>query len=327
MAVSPFTTQEITRYIKSAIIDWDPWAEYVAKLPKMSVREMFEKKLKIAGTEITAGYVELRGSDDLEDPTIKNWIQDYITHLGYGQHSQMQRTEYLFHSENGKNLSSQDREKLSIITRSFDENIPLPVDEENGEIVFDGLISDPRPTNTPSPIPTTTNIPRPQFAPQPLPLRQTSSFVPPIETTADKQGSFIKPYNPIPEPPRPTLPHRQASSPAPTAPPQNFVRPASIPKPQNIVESPVHLASQDGLNPEIGKYFNASEIPPIKIHSMTEHNEPRVAPQSLPARPTIQQPPPQQPERPKYRIINPFEPRIAEPRLDGNIVDLSDPKE
>ena len=233
----------------------------------------------------------------------------------------MDRTQYIFHSENGKNLSSQDREKLGIILKSFDENTPLPVDEENGEIVFEGLVAAQRPASIASP--TTTNIPRTQFAPQP-------SFA---KATAGKQESFIKPYNPTPEPPR------QAPRPAPmpiqVIPTQNFTRPNIADQPQPLAQTPP-LAKipykATTSDPELNKYFNtpdSSEIPSIKIHSMTEHNEPKAAPQVAP-RPIVQPllpprqaSPPPQPERPKYRVINPFEQRIAEPRIDGNIVDLS----
>lgn len=313
VGVSLLTAQEITRRVKSEIIDWDPWAEYIAKLPKMSAREMFEKKLKIADTEITSGYVELRDSEDLEDPTIKNWIQDYISHLGYGQHSQMDRTQYLFHSENGKSLSSLDREKLGIILRSFDENIPLPVDEENGEIVFDGLIE--------------------KTSPQPSPY-QGEGVAQPLQPTPDRKESFIKPYKSASAPQRPTSPQpspykgegaRPAPAPVHSTPPQNFVRPNPAPQPQPLTQTPPAAKIQykaTTSDPEIDKYFNThetSEIPEIKIHSMTEHNEPKPAPQ-----PTIQRLAPPQPEtRPKYKIIDPFEPRIGEPKLDGNVVDLS----
>ncbi|MCX6766977.1 MAG: hypothetical protein NT170_04365 [Candidatus Moranbacteria bacterium] len=335
VGVSLLTAQEITRYIKSEIIDWDPWAQYVAKLPKMSVREMFEKKLKIADTEITSGYVELRGSDDLEDPTIKNWIHDYITHLGYGQHSQMQRTEYIFHSENGRDLSSPDREKLGIILRSFDENIPLPVDEENGEIVFDGLIE----KNPPPAPPFSKGESRMGTVPFPKGGEPTKSF--PLsqrgikgdfEKVESKQESFIKPYSPVQQPPRQIL--RPTPTPIQAIPTQNFTRPNIADQPQPMAQTPPLAKIQykaTTSDPEINKYFNAPEvpdIPSIKIHSMTEHNEPKVAPQALPPRPTIQRPiqPPIE-SRPQHRIIEPFSERLGEPRIDGNIVDLSNIEE
>ena len=313
MGVSLLTAQEITRYIKSEIIDWDPWAEYLAKLPKFPIREIVAKYPKIAETEITAGYIELKGSEDLEDPTIKNWLKDYISHLGYDRHSQMDRTQYLFHSENGKNLSSQDREKLGIVLKSFDENFPLPMDEENGEIVFESVISDQRTVNN---IPKPTNIIKSQSAPA-------------------KQESFIKPYNPTPAPQRPTLsPQPRPTSPQPSPYQGEGARPNPAPQPRPIANVPDNFASQAGKK-EIDKYFSAHEspdTPAIKIHSITEHNEPKPA-QQAPPRPTIQRPvqalpprqtstPPQPATRSKYKIIDPFFSK-PEPRLDGNIVDLS----
>lgn len=322
MGVSLLTAQEITRYLKQEIIDWDPWAEYIAKLPKMPIRDIIQQYPKIAETEITAGYIELQGSEDLEDPTIKNWLKDYISHLGYDRHSQMDRTQYIFHSENGKNLSSQDREKLGIILKSFDENIPLPVDEENGEIVFDidqgTMINDQ----------ITANAPWPQQAPS-------------------TQEPFIKPYLPVSQ--------VQKQSPLISARPREINYTEPIPRPPKNTPQPLslrpvspqknihpNLVSQPNLqaNSKIDKYFSAPEspeIPSIKIHSITEHNEPKITPQ-VPPRSTIQrpaktspQPSPYQGEgvaRPKYKIIDPFfsKPR-PEPRIDGNVVDLSDKTE
>ena len=138
MGVSLFTAQEITRYIKKEIIDWDPWAEYLEKLPKASTREILTKFPKVAEQEITEGYLEFRDKpDEVFDPTIRNWLRDYVLHLGHEQHSNIQRMNYLFHTENTKNLTSTEREKLSIILKSFDENIPLPVDPKNNEVMFD----------------------------------------------------------------------------------------------------------------------------------------------------------------------------------------------
>ncbi len=340
MSVSLLTAQEITRYIKSEIIDWDPWAEYIAKLPKLPIREIAQKFPKIADTEITAGYIELKGSDELSDPSIKNWIKDYVSHLGYDRHSQMDRTQYLFHSENGKSLSSQDREKLGIILKSFDENFPLPVDEENGEIVFDGMIE-----KNPPPAPPFSKGERPI---QNFPLSQRG-IKGDFENAPTKQESFIKPYSPIS---RPTLPLRQTSSSIQATPPQP--RPASpqpsplhiggqaykgerdrpVPQFRPAANIPDNFASQTGKE-EINKYFNTHEspdIPAIKIHSITEHNEPKMA-QQVPPKMNIQRPvptlpprqasSPQSETRPKYKIIDPFFSK-PEPRIDGNIVDLSD---
>lgn len=320
MGVSLLTAQEITRYIKQEIIDWDPWEEYVARLPKMTVREIVTNHPKIADTEITAGYVELKNSDELLDPTIKNWIHDYILHVGQERHPQMDRTQYLFHSENARELSSPDREKLGIILKSFDENAPLPVDEENEEIIFDEMVSEQRSTNREQQTVIGSQKPTTIAKSQPTPQ---SSFG---KTTASEQESFIKPYPRTPQIQK-SIPQVAAQQPTPALPPRQTSSLQSAPKPQ------------PAANPAIDKFFAAPEtqdIPSIKIQSITEHNEPRVAPLA-PPRPNIQQPmlprqtntPPQPASipRPQHRIINPFEPRIIEPRIDGNVVDLSSPEE
>lgn len=344
MGVNLLTAQEITRYIKQEIIDWDPWAEYIAKLPKMPIRSIVQQYPKIANMEITAGYIELRNSEELEEPTIKNWLQDYISHLGYEKHPQMQRTQYLFHSENGKNLSSQDREKLGIILKSFDENIPLPVDEENGEIVFDEII--PEPTYTPpqtemavSKQQPTINYQRPTNIQNPQPAPPKPSFAPLRGTMAGKQESFIKPYTPAPQPqrliPKPiSQPLRQTSPPVQAAlqPSSSFVpQSGTMAGKQETTRSDFATLPNKQVNSNIDKLFSAPEspdIPGIKVHSITERNEPRIQPQNnipklqhVQERNTPIQPDPR--PRPKHKIINPFPDRISEPRIDGNIVDLS----
>ncbi len=320
MGVSLFTAQEIARHIKSEIIDWDPWAEYVARLPKITVREMIEKRPKLADIEITAGYIELRNSEDLEDPTIKNWIRDYVAHLGYERHSQMQRTQYLFHSENGRNLNSPDREKLGIILKSFDENIPLPVDEENNEIIFERIAekATTEPAKTalrPSSLPTggqdyqEKGVGDAYRHPAPAPNTKVAYTrpLPEEQKTIQPQESFVKPYTPRPRP--------------------RLIPPIAQPE-ENIHPNLVTLPNRR-ISPEIDKHFTPPEnpdLPGIKIHSITEHNKPKPT-STIPPRPTVQHPVPpitSVETRPQHRIINPFEPRIVEPKLDGNIVDLSD---
>jgi hypothetical protein len=318
VGVSLLTAQEIARYIRAEIIDWDPWGEYIAKLPKLSIREIVAKHPKIADTEITSGYIELKTSEDLEDPTIKNWIHDYVLHLGQAGHSQMDRTQYLFHSENTNNLSSPDREKLGVILKSFDENTLLPIDEENGEIVFEeienkvgidlasvhagqaqglSLHEEQKPASQ-----------TPNDFIKPFPARNASQANAFSHSEADRPTvSQARAQTP----PIAKISYQVTSSIPELQPRKNFTNPNSIPQPQKIA------------NPEIDKFFNVSEspdIPPLKIHSIAEHNEPRFVPKTSP------QPSPYKGEgvvRPQHRIIDPFERRFAEPRIDGNVVDLS----
>jgi len=125
------------RYIKHEILDWDPWKEYIQSLPKLSIKEAVQKYPRVGEQRITEGEIQIKSSDEPVSPSIINWVHDYVLHLGQEKHSTMERTDYLFHAENTKELSSQDREKLAIILKSFDENFPLPIDTENNEVVLD----------------------------------------------------------------------------------------------------------------------------------------------------------------------------------------------
>lgn len=330
MSVSPLTAQEIARYIKQEILDWDPWAEYIAKLPKMPIRSILQQYPRIGDTDITSGYIGVRNSDDMENPTIKNWLHDYVLHLGQEQHSQMQRTEYLFHSENGMNLNSPDRAKLGIILKSFDDNLSLPVDEENQEIVFEAIISEQ---------------PATPISPSPVNIEQTQSI-------PSRQESFIRPFATSPQPQRTTTP-TTGRPPMPTVQPISMpARPASPQAASNSIQAPVlppapsapahHLISQNHFpqpqissSPEIDKFFSTPELPvdpSVKIHSISEGNIPPAhnniassVGQNMPQqKQTAQRPTSPQPAAPpKHRIIDPFSRFQAEPRLNGNIVDLS----
>jgi hypothetical protein len=348
VGVSLFTAQEITRFIKQEIIDWNPWAEYLAKLPKMTVREIAQNRPRIAAQEITKGYIELRDSEDLEDPTIKNWIKDYVAHLGYDNHTQMQRTQYLFHSENGRNLDSQDREKLGIILKSFDENIPLPVDEENQEIMFDSMINERPPVNNIRSSPNNSFAPQSAASVRPEPPQQepfaNSYSAPSTNRPAQPQRtsapSPVNSFSPSTRPPSnpairpaeqqrfaPQTPNHAPLHPirtSPQIPEQPSSRSADQPTHPNMISHPSGQFSS-----EIGKRFNASESPldpQVKIHSITERNEPKISPATSPnsVAPRPVAPQPKQEHRTRHMIINPFFSEAKpEPKLDGNIVDLS----
>lgn len=141
--VSLFTAQEISRYLKTEILDWDPWAEYVATLPKFPIRELLVKFPEIGDQLITENEIEIKNFPEPLRPSIRNWLHDYTQHLGQERHPSMQRMDYVFHSENAKYLSSPDRVKLAIILRSFDDNEPLPIDQENNEVLFDAVENKP----------------------------------------------------------------------------------------------------------------------------------------------------------------------------------------
>jgi hypothetical protein len=102
----------------------------------LPVKEALQKFQKIGEQAVTNSPIKLKSFDRPVRPSIRNWLYDYTSHLGQTGHSSMDRTNYLFRSENAVKLSSLEKEKLSIILRSFDENTPLPIDAGRQEVVF-----------------------------------------------------------------------------------------------------------------------------------------------------------------------------------------------
>lgn len=85
---------------------------------------------------ITSQPIRLKNYPEAVRPSIKNWIADYTFQLGYEHHDSIARGNFIFKSENGKNLTPNDRGRLSEILKSFDEKTPLEVDTLAKQIVF-----------------------------------------------------------------------------------------------------------------------------------------------------------------------------------------------
>ena len=340
MGVSLFTAQEIARYIKKEIIDWDPWKEYLEKLPKASAREILTKFPKVAEQEITDGYLEFKDKpEEIFDPTIQNWLRDYVLHLGQERHSNIQRMDYLFRAENTKNLTSTEREKLGIILKSFDENIPLPIDPENNEVVFDvsekpatpekafpsgGVITE-RPVfkdqETPfknQSFPSQSNIRAPQG--QTLSGSSRDRFIQPQKPAAE---NFIKPYpqtinkpSTSPQPAQKNIPHSQL-------PVTNYHEEIQFSNP---------FPAPGTHEPKITETEMAGETP-VKFKGFSEGVATAAPPASLREQARLRSvaggQKPYAPSHPKnviYPHYGPQREEKPEPKIDGNIVDLSGDK-
>jgi hypothetical protein len=315
MGVSLLTAQEIARYLKTEIIDWDPWAEYLASLPKASAREILTRFPKVAEQEITGGFLELKGSEDIFEPTIRNWLRDYVQHLGQERHSNIDRMNYLFHTENTRSLLSTDREKLGIILRSFDENTPLAVDLENNEVVFDISETPANKGSTFSLSDKSSNSSRSNLGQKPV------------------SENFIKPYPPISRSAGPVA-DKFSTETKPPAPPKNIQQKAPDTRyqiPDTIKFTNPYPAP--GTH-EVGGQAEMAGEAPVKMKGFSEGvsrdsqgsaSPPRHdvgVPQSRTFSDTAK---PYVPSRPK-NIIYPRSQRrkeeMPEPRINGNLVDL-----
>jgi hypothetical protein len=105
----------------------------------ISVGELFEKYPDIKNQFITSKHIHLKGKEELISATLPNWLEDYRGEMGAPPHSSMERAEYLFKSENTKNLDESERKILGVALKAYDEGGELPVDASSGKLVLSEL--------------------------------------------------------------------------------------------------------------------------------------------------------------------------------------------
>lgn len=221
------------------------------------IKDALKSNPKLGEQLITTEQLNLKYFDRPVRPSIRNWLYDYTSHLGQTGHSSMDRTNYLFRSENTRNLSSQEREKLGIILKSFDESTPLPVDASRNEVVFGSLTARGAEPETRAKLP----------AP---PMRQAA------EQPKTPQETFVKPY------PKPGTREPRLRKPAENISNISFAK--GLPKPRKAVSQPGFLPQPQ----------TKSAIPPKMSFA-----------------------------RPRKNIIEPMGRARPEPKIEGNVVDLS----
>ena len=103
----------------------------------IAIQEAISKFPKVRDQLISSQRIFL-GKDTSRPvvPSIKNWIADYTYNIGYGDHSSIQRSDYLFKGRNAKNLTQPEKEKISFVLKAFDEKKPLKVNKREQVIVF-----------------------------------------------------------------------------------------------------------------------------------------------------------------------------------------------
>jgi hypothetical protein len=125
----------------------------VNKTVRISIESALKQIPEVSEQLLTTDHIQIQYFKEPVRPSVKNWLSDYTFHLGYKSHNTTIRGNYLFQTENTKNLSYLDRQKLSQILKSFDEKTPLEIDMQTKKIIF----SQPLPER--KPVPTPTNVP------------------------------------------------------------------------------------------------------------------------------------------------------------------------
>ena len=84
--------------------------------------------------------IELKSMPALMKPLVKFWLKDYKEKMGYYQHSNLERVQYVYHDKNTKNMNEEERRQLNLILKSVDEGIFLPYSTRMKKIDFSKTI-------------------------------------------------------------------------------------------------------------------------------------------------------------------------------------------
>ena len=103
---------------------------------KLSIAIALEKYPELSDQLITTKRIQLPNNPTLVRPSIKNWLADYTFNIGVSNRDSAIRGNYLFKNTNARQLSTQEREKLALILKSFEERTPLTINTKINQIVF-----------------------------------------------------------------------------------------------------------------------------------------------------------------------------------------------
>jgi len=96
------------------------------------------KKYPIVGEQKIGSQesIELKSKPVPMKPIIKFWLEDYREKMGYYQHSNIERAQYVYHDKNTKNMNEEERRQLNLILKSVDEEMLLPYSTRMKKIDF-----------------------------------------------------------------------------------------------------------------------------------------------------------------------------------------------
>ena len=105
----------------------------------VGIKDVLEKYPSTKNQFITSKPIKLKDKKETVNATLSNWLKDYRERKGLPPHSGMERTDYLFNSENTRNLDNSERTILGEALKAYDEGGTLPIDKNSNKIVLSEL--------------------------------------------------------------------------------------------------------------------------------------------------------------------------------------------
>lgn len=103
------------------------------RLPLLQALSKYEQ---LGNQLVTRERIKIKSQPEPVRPSLLYWIKYYRDELGIGHHDSVQRGNFLFRSENGRRLTPEERERVNLVLKSVEENMPLEIDTEKSEIIF-----------------------------------------------------------------------------------------------------------------------------------------------------------------------------------------------
>ncbi|MDD5031712.1 MAG: hypothetical protein PHR36_01550 [Patescibacteria group bacterium] len=135
---------------------WRKLEAILLSIMVFSERDKFKKRLAQAllnnQEKITSNKIITNNQE--KQPTIANWMQDYISNLGTGKINKLARTQYLINGKNIKNLTEEERKKIKTLFDLYEKlklssltlegvEEEIPVDDPGHEGVIKGGVFEP----------------------------------------------------------------------------------------------------------------------------------------------------------------------------------------
>ena len=125
---------------------------------------------------VTDGKIQIKSERDPVPATIRNWLRAYRDELGVGRHNTVDRGRFLFQTENTKNLTQSERERISLLVKSLDDDDPIRFHLTQKKILF------PEPTAS---VEKTTRSQAPAIS-------QINVDTPPVQITPPKPPQLVQ---------------------------------------------------------------------------------------------------------------------------------------
>ncbi|MBT4516951.1 MAG: hypothetical protein HOC78_03565 [Candidatus Komeilibacteria bacterium] len=99
------------------------------------VKDLISQHKEFKGLQLTPDKIfNKKGS--LINPSVQNWIDDYIHFLGAGKHSSLERAKYISKSPNSLKLDDKYKDSLRFLLLSYDQGVELYFDKSEKLLVI-----------------------------------------------------------------------------------------------------------------------------------------------------------------------------------------------